>query len=107
MTNQNSILEEIKCRLKAGNSYSVQTLLSSRLLSKNLKIKIYKTIILSMVLYGCETWSLTLKEECRLRVFENRILRRIFEPKRDENGEWRRLQNEELHRDRYQSGELS
>ena len=50
-----------------------------------------------VVLYGYETWSLTLKEECRLRVFENRILRRIFGPKRDENGEWRRLHNEELH----------
>ena len=76
---------------------SVQTLLSSRLLSKNLKIKIYKTIILPVVLYGCEAWSLTLREECRLRVFENRILRRIFGPKRDENGECRRLHNEELH----------
>ena len=51
-----------------------------------------------VVLYGCETWSLTLREECRLRVFENRILRRIFGPKRDENGEWRRIHNEELHR---------
>ena len=62
MTNQNSIHEEIKYRLKAGNAcyYSVQTLLSSKLLSKNLKIKIYKTIILPVVLYGCETWSLTL-----------------------------------------------
>ena len=50
-----------------------------------------------VVLYGWETWSLTLREECRLRVFENRILRRIFGPKRDENGEWRRLHNEELH----------
>ena len=72
LTNQNSIHEGIKCRIKAGNScyYSVQTLLSSRLLSKNLKIKIYKTI-LPVVLYGCETWSLTLREECRLRVFEN------------------------------------
>ena len=81
-TNQNSIHEEIKCRLKAGNScyYSVQTLLSSRLLSKNLKIKIYKAIILPVVLYGCATWSLTLREESRLRVFENRILRRIFGP---------------------------
>ena len=69
--------------------------MSSRLLSKNLKIKIYKTIILPVLLYGCETWSLTLKEECGLRVFENRILRRIFGPKRDENGEWRRLHNEE------------
>ena len=74
LTNQNSIQEEIKCRLKAGNScyYSVQTHLSSRLLSKNLKIKIYKTTILLVVLYGCETWSLTLREEYRLRVFENR-----------------------------------
>ena len=52
---------------------------------------------LPVVLYGCETWSLTLREECRLRVFENRILRAIFGPKRDENGEWRRLYNEELH----------
>ena len=87
LTNQNSIQEEIKCRLKAGNScyYSVQTLLSSRLLPKNLKIKIYKTIILPAVLYGCETWSLTLREESRLRVFENRIMRRIFGPKKDEN----------------------
>ena len=66
-------------------------------LSKNLKIKIYKTIILPVVLYDCETWSLRLREERRLRVFENKILRRIFGPKRDENGEWRRLHNEELH----------
>ena len=99
MTNQNYIQEEIKCRRKAGNScyYSVQTLLSAGLLSKNLKIKIYKTIILQVVLYGCEAWSLTLREESRLRVFENRILKRIFGPKRDENGKWRRLHNEELH----------
>ena len=99
LKNQNTIQEENKCRLKAGYScyYSVQTLLSSRLPSKNLKIKIYKTIILSVVLYGCETSSLTLREECRLRVFENRILRRMFGPKRGENGEWRRLHNEELH----------
>ena len=62
-----------------------------------MKIKIYKMIVLPVVLYGCETWSLTLREECRLRVFENRILRRIFGPKRDEHGEWRRLHNEELH----------
>ena len=89
LTNQNSIQEETKCRLKAGNKcyYSVETLLSSRLLSKNLKIKIYKTIVLPVVLYGCETWSLTLKEECRLRVFENRILRRMFGPKRNVKGE--------------------
>ena len=62
----------------------MQNLLSSSLLSKNLKIKIHRTIILPVVLYGCETWSLTLWEERRLRVFENRALRRIFGPKRDE-----------------------
>ena len=73
------------------------TPLSSRLLSKNIKIKIYRTIILPVVLYGCETWSLTLREEHRLRVFENRVLRRVFGPKRDEvTGEWRKLHNEEL-----------
>ena len=71
--------------------------MSSRLLSKNFKIKINKTIILPVVLYGCETWNLTLREECRLRELENRILTRIFGPKRDENGEWRRLHNEEFH----------
>ena len=75
-----------------------ETLLSSRILSKILKIKINKTILLSVELHGCETWYLTLGEESRLRVFENRILRRIFRPKRDENGEWRRLHNEEFHR---------
>ena len=82
LTNQNSIQEEIKCRLKLGNAcyYSVQNLLSSRFLSKNLKIKVYRTIIPSVVLYGCETWSLTLREERRLRVFENRVLRRVFGP---------------------------
>jgi hypothetical protein len=70
---------------------------------KNLKIRIYKTTILPVVLYGCETWSLTLKEEHRLRVFENRMLRRIFGPKRDEvTGEWRKFHNEEL-RDLYSS----
>jgi hypothetical protein len=58
--------------------------LSSRLLSRNVKVKIYKTTILPVVLYGCETWSLTLREEHRLRVFENRVLRRIFGPKREE-----------------------
>ena len=62
-----------------------------------LKIKIYRTIILLVVLYGCETWSLTLREERRLRVFENRVLRRVFEPKMDEvTGEWRKLHNDEL-----------
>jgi len=75
----------------------VQNLLSSSLLSNNLKIKMYRTIILPVVLYGCETWSLTLREERRLRVFENRALRRIFGPKGDEvTGEWRKLHNEEL-----------
>ena len=71
--------------------------MSSRLLSRNLKIKMYRTIILPVVLYGCESWSLTLSEERRLRVFENGVLRRIFGPKRDEvTGEWRKLHNEEL-----------
>jgi len=99
LTNQNSIAEEIKSRLKSGNAcyHSVQNILSSRLLSKNLKIKIYRTVILSVVLYGCETWSLTLREEMKVRVFENMMLRRIFGPRRDEvTGKWRRLHNEEL-----------
>jgi hypothetical protein len=74
------------------------SLLSSCLLSRNVKVKIYKTIILPVVLYGCETWALTLREEHSLRMFENRVLRRIFGPKRDEvTGEWRKLHNEELH----------
>jgi len=86
LTNQNSILGEIKSRLKSGNAcyHSVQNLLSSRFLSKNLKIKIYRTIILPVVLYGREIWSLTLREERKLRVFENMVLRRIFGPRRDE-----------------------
>jgi hypothetical protein len=95
----NSIKEEIKSRLNSGNAcyHWVQDLLSSSLLSKNTNIKIYRTIILSAVLYGCGTWSLTLREEHRLRVFDNRVLRRIFGPKRDEvTGEWRRLHNKEL-----------
>jgi hypothetical protein len=76
LTNQNSIQEEINNGLKSGNTcyHSVQNRLSSSLLSKNLKIKIYRTIILP-VLYGCETWSLTLREERSLRMFENRVLR--------------------------------
>ena len=86
ITYQNSIEEGIKSRLKSRNAFyhSVQNLLSSSLLSRNLKIKIYRTIILPVVLYGCETWSLTLREERRLRVFEKRVLRRIFGPNRDE-----------------------
>jgi hypothetical protein len=71
--------------------------LSSRLISKNLKIKIYKTVILPVGLYGCETWSLTLREEHRLRVFENRVLRKVSEPRRGEDGSWRKLHNDELH----------
>ena len=95
LRNQNSIAEEIKSRLRLGNAcyHSVQNLLSSRLLSKNLK----RTVILPVVLYGCETWSLTLREERKLRVFENMVLRRIFGPRKDEvTGEWRRLHNGEL-----------
>jgi hypothetical protein len=90
LTNQNSIQEEIKSRLKSRSACyrSVQNVLSSSLLYKNLKIKIYRTIILPVVLNGFETWLLT------LRVFDNRVLGRIFEPKRDEvTGEWRKLHN--------------
>jgi hypothetical protein len=100
VTNQNLILEEIKRSLNSGNAWyhSVQNLLSSRLLSKNVKVRIYKTVILPVVLYRCETWSLTVREEHKQRVFENRVLRRIFGPKRDGvTGGWRKLHNEELH----------
>ena len=99
LTNQNSVQEEIKSGLKSGNVgyHSAQNLLSYSSLSKNLKIKIYRTIVLPVVLYGCETWSLTLWEERSLRMSENRVLRRIFGPKRDEvTGEWRKLHSEEL-----------
>ena len=86
LTNQNSIAEEIKSRLRPGNAcyHSVQNLLSSRLIFENFKTKIYRTIILPVVLYGCETWSLTLREERKLSVFENMVLRRIFGHRRDE-----------------------
>jgi hypothetical protein len=90
ITNQNLIQEEIKRRLNLGNAcyHSVQNLLSLE----------FTKLILPLVLYGCKTWSLTLKEEHRLRVFENRVLRRIFGPRRDEaTGDWRKLHNEELH----------
>ena len=99
LTNQNSTQEEIKGRLNSGNAccHAVQKLLYSGLIFKNLKIKKYRSIILSVVLYGCETWSLVLREERRLRVCENRVLRRIFGPKKDEvTGEWRKLHYEEL-----------
>ena len=75
----------------------MQNLLSSSLVSRNIKIKMYRIIILPVAWYGCETWSLTLREEHRLRVFENRVLRRIFGPKKDEvTGEWRKLHYEDL-----------
>ena len=85
--------------MRSGNAcyHSVQNLLSSRLPSKKFKIKIYRIIISPVVLYGYETWSLTLREERKLRVIENMVLRRIFGPRRDEvTGEWRGLHNEEL-----------
>ena len=98
LTNQNAIQEEIKGRLNSRNScyHSVQSLLSCSLLSKYFKIKIYRTTSLPVVLYGCETWSVILREERRLRVFENGVLR-IFGPRRDGvTREWRKLHNEEL-----------
>jgi hypothetical protein len=100
VTNQNLIQEEINRRLNLVIAcyHPVQNLLSSHLLPKNLKIKIYKTIILPVVLYGCEMWPPTLREEHRWGVFESGVLRRISGPKRDEvMGDWRKLYNEELH----------
>ncbi|KAJ4448528.1 hypothetical protein ANN_10546 [Periplaneta americana] len=100
VTNINDTRDEIKHRINMGNAcyYSVEKLLSSSLLSKNLKVRIYKTVILPVVLYGCENWTLTLREEQRLRMFENKVFRRIFGAKRDEvTGEWRKLHNAELH----------
>jgi hypothetical protein len=84
LTNQNDIYDEMKIRLNSGNAcyHSVKNLLSSRLRPKNLKITTYKTLISPVLLYGCETWSLTLREDRRLRVFGNTVLRRIFRPKR-------------------------
>jgi len=96
---QNSIAEEIKIKLKSESVryLSVQNLLSSRLLSKNFNIKVYRIVILLVLLYGSETWSLTLQEERELRIFENKVMRRIFGPRRDEGTvEWRRLHNAEL-----------
>jgi hypothetical protein len=99
LTNQNSLHEEIKIRLKPGLIIiRCRIFCLPVLLSKSVKIKIYTTIILPVVLYGCKTWSITLRVKRRLRVFENRVLRRIFRPKRDEvRGEWRRLHNKELY----------
>jgi hypothetical protein len=101
LTYQNSIQEEIKGRLKSGKVWyhSMQNLLSSSLFPKNIKIKIYRNITLRVVLYGYETWSLTLREERRLRLLENRVLKIIFGPKRDEETkESRKLNNEELNK---------
>jgi hypothetical protein len=80
VTTRNLIQEEIKRRSNSGNAFyhSIQNLLSSRLLSKNVKIRIYKTVTLPVILYGCETWTLTSREQHRLKVFENRVFRRIF-----------------------------
>jgi hypothetical protein len=99
LKNQNDIHDEVKSRLNSGNAcyYSIQNLLSSRLISKNLNIKIHKTVILPVVLCGCKTWSLILREEHRLRVFDNRVLRKIFGPKREEDASWGKLHNDEFH----------
>jgi hypothetical protein len=101
LTDQKTIYEEIKSGLNLGNAcyHTVQNLLSSCLLSKIINIKIYKTIILPVVLYRFETWSLMSREEHILRMFDNRVLRQIFGPRRAEvTGDWRKLHNEELHR---------
>ena len=100
VTNTNDICEEIKRKINMGNAcyYSLEKILSSHLLSKKLKVNTYKSIILPVVMCGCETWSLTLREEHRLRMFENKVLRKIFGAKRDEiTGGWRKLHNAELH----------
>jgi hypothetical protein len=98
LRNQNDIRNEIKTTLNSENAcyHSVQNILSSHLISKKLKVKIYKTLILPVVLYGSEISSFTLREEHKLRGFENSVLR-IFGPKWDENGSWRKLHNVELH----------
>ncbi|KAJ4435570.1 hypothetical protein ANN_18186 [Periplaneta americana] len=100
VTNINDIQEEVKRRMNMGNACycSVERLLSSSLLSKSLRVGIYETVVLPVVLYGCETWTLTLRKEHRLRVFENKVLRKIFGAKRDEvTEEWRKLHNTEMH----------
>ena len=99
LTDQFFIQEEIKSRLNSGNAcyHSVQILLSFSLLSNNIKRKICRNIILPVVFYGCENWSLTVGKERRLKVFKNRMLRTIFGPKWDEvTGEWRKLHKEDL-----------
>jgi hypothetical protein len=100
--NQNSIHEEIKNRLKSGNagylSFGAESFVFQFANQMFIKIDKYRNIILPVVLYGCETWPITLREKCWLSVFKNRMLRRIFGPKRDEvREEWRGLHNEELY----------
>ena len=97
--NRNSFYEEFKTILKSGNAFYplLQNLLPPSLLSRNMKVDIYRNLIVPVVLYGCETWSLTTKEDRKLRVFENMVLSRIFLPKREEvTWEWRRLHTGEL-----------
>ena len=93
-------LSDLVRKTSGNTAYNLETVPPKNLkinIYRTIKIKIYRTIILPVVLYGCETWSLTLREERRLRVFENRVLRRVFGPKRDEvTGEWRKLYNEYL-----------
>ena len=99
ITTQNSIQQEIKCILKTENAcwHAVQNLLSSSLLFKNIQIKIHRTTIYPLVFYGWKTWSLTLREELRYRVFQNSVLSSIFGPKRNEaTREWRKLHDLEL-----------
>jgi hypothetical protein len=103
LTNKYYIQEEIKSRLNNACYHLAQNLLSSSLLSININIKIYRTVILPVVFYGCE---LTLMEECRLKMFEHRVLRRIFGPMRDEvTGKWRKLCNEKFN-DLYSSSSI-
>jgi hypothetical protein len=100
LTDQNQMHKEIKSSLNLGNAcyHSIQSLLSSCLLSRNVKVKKYKTTVLPAVLYGCETLALASRDEHKLRVFENMVLRTISGPKRDKVlGEWRKLHNAELH----------
>jgi hypothetical protein len=100
LTDQNCMHEEIKSRLNSWNACcrSVKSFVFAPAVSRNEKVKIHKSIILPLVLYGCETWCPILREERRLRVFENRVLRGIFGPKRDEiTAEWRKLHSGELH----------
>jgi hypothetical protein len=96
LTNQNGIRDEIKSRLIREILVIIQSKIFCLPISKNLKIKIHKTVVSPVVLYGCETWSLTLVEEYRLRFSENKMLK-IFGPKMEEDGSWRKLHSDELH----------